>query len=221
MAKRYPRTVFELKDQDYVRRLSPKDRAYLELFNEEYYNATFSDEPLHKTAEQRRELYSVKNHRNVDIYGRCTAAGDSALEATEAEPLTEHADSSYLSDPGYREALDEFRSFLPSDGRKRTPLTAKFVRSKQKIEALSGRLTSRGKGEFMAKNRVDRLLFNRQVIWNIGATLSQHSFPGHLAPAAAEMLTWVEGILLNVEKKLLAMGVELKPLGPPQSPPNE
>ncbi len=201
-----------------MRRLSPKDRAYLDQFNEEFYNATFSDEPLHKTVEQRRELFTVKNHRNVDIYGRCTASGDSALEAAEAVDLTQPFNDSYLKTEEYRHALKSFRALLPKDGRRSRSLTPAFVEKQRGLHQMSGATTSKGAFNYMAKNRVDRLLFTRQVVWNIGATLSSHTFPGHLAPAAAEMLTWVEGFLGSVEKKLLDLGVELKPLGQPPVP---
>ncbi|MEO5367566.1 MAG: hypothetical protein H7831_14670 [Magnetococcus sp. WYHC-3] len=62
----------DLVDQDYLNKLTPKERDWLQKFNAEYVGATFKKDEngnyaksnLHKTAEQRKDCYSRNNSRN-------------------------------------------------------------------------------------------------------------------------------------------------------------
>lgn len=62
----------DLVDQDYLDKLKPEEKAWLDKFNSEYIGATFkknsdgtySEDNLHKTAEQRQDCYHRNNARN-------------------------------------------------------------------------------------------------------------------------------------------------------------
>lgn len=56
-------------DFDYINQLSDKEKEFLNSFTEEYYIANFNHDgkKLHKTKEQRREVYRANNASN-----RCT-----------------------------------------------------------------------------------------------------------------------------------------------------
>lgn len=66
-------------DQDYLAKLSPDERAWLEQFNAEYYRGEFEGEPLHPRGEARREIYRRFNAAARDLV---TASSDQIAEAT-------------------------------------------------------------------------------------------------------------------------------------------
>lgn len=65
-------------DQDYLAKLAPEDRAWVEKFNDEYYRADFKGEPLHPPGELRRDVYAAQNAAARDIV---TAAKDEVIKA--------------------------------------------------------------------------------------------------------------------------------------------
>ncbi len=65
-------------DQDYAHRLSPKDRAWLAQFNDEYYRADLGEGALHPPGEVRREVYRAQNAAERDLV---TATSDEVQAA--------------------------------------------------------------------------------------------------------------------------------------------
>lgn len=65
-----PKTRWEYLDQDYIDKLSPKEKEWLSNFNEEYLSGNFKHpgKKLHKTTKERRECYTRNNARNRDLY---------------------------------------------------------------------------------------------------------------------------------------------------------
>lgn len=64
MSKKPPRSVTQLADQDYRRKLTPEENAYLTRFNREYYGGSIKKwdrKAIHKGAELRRDCYN-RNH---------------------------------------------------------------------------------------------------------------------------------------------------------------
>ncbi len=74
-------TRSELYEQDYIKKLSKKDLDFLKKFNKEYINATFdkndegnySEENLHKTHNNRKDIYNLNNRRNRCVYNKAKA----------------------------------------------------------------------------------------------------------------------------------------------------
>ena len=57
----------------YAHTLSPEERAWLEQFNREYYDADFKRrgaQPLHNTNELRRDCYGLQNASHRDVMAR-------------------------------------------------------------------------------------------------------------------------------------------------------
>lgn len=73
LLKRYHNlNVQEYIDYDYVSKLSPKDKAWLDKFTEEEYRAYFNeDKPKHiNKKKNRKQIYNTNNARNRCIYSR-------------------------------------------------------------------------------------------------------------------------------------------------------
>lgn len=221
MRKHYPRGVRLLVDYDYADRLSPKDRAYLEKFTGEFYNGEFGEKPLHIDADARKAIHKVKHYRVLDIYARGyqSNSGHNAdlLGSEEATDLDVDSDPPPPSTPEYKKALARFRSLLPSDGRKNVVESPEFLAARAKIDAVARVITSRRGGD-MSKNRVERLLKNRKVIFHLGCVVASHSFRGDEAESAHEMLKWLESMLLKFDDKLKATGYDVSSL--PGGAPN-
>lgn len=61
-------------DQDYIDKLSDKEKEFLSKFNQEYVNADFRHEkPLMKSKKARRQSYSRNNARNRCIFSLAKA----------------------------------------------------------------------------------------------------------------------------------------------------
>lgn len=60
----------ELLDQDYVHKLTDKEKQWLSNFNEEYVSANFNHPgpTLHKSKKMKRDCYNRNNARNRDSY---------------------------------------------------------------------------------------------------------------------------------------------------------
>lgn len=60
----------ELFDQDYIDKLSDKEKQWLSNFNEEYISSNFNHpgRKLHKSKKSKRDCYNRNNARNRDIY---------------------------------------------------------------------------------------------------------------------------------------------------------
>jgi hypothetical protein len=65
-------------DYDYIDKLSPEEKAWLNKFTEEYTNASLildddkniiPEKNLHQTAEHKKQIYDRNNARNRDQYG--------------------------------------------------------------------------------------------------------------------------------------------------------
>jgi hypothetical protein len=65
-----PRTRWEYLDQDYVDKLSDKEKEFLSNFNEEWLSGNFNHpgRKLHRTKKSRRECYGRNNARNRDLF---------------------------------------------------------------------------------------------------------------------------------------------------------
>lgn len=70
MAKRrakYAKSISWRMDYDYLKSLTPEERAWLERFNEEYYDAQFKGPVTDGTVNTRRSAYRRKNAANRDL----------------------------------------------------------------------------------------------------------------------------------------------------------
>lgn len=87
----HPKMRQDLLDQDYVDKLSDKEKAWLSKFNEEYAGGsfkknpddTYSDENIHKTQKERRECYTRNN-----VNRKCTLTRAAAQKLTSSAPET-------------------------------------------------------------------------------------------------------------------------------------
>lgn len=206
--RRFPKNVNALVDYDYVQRLNPKDRAFLERFSDEFYGASFSDAPLHRNEEQRRELGRVKSHRVEDIYelgARSTAAPEGSASSTEAPTCVESTVDTTSAE--YRAVLSAFRAKLPTDGRRKVRLTPDLVVADANLRAVTGATSSVVEGErYVATNRLEKLKATRETVWNIGVLLAKSMVRGDEAAAVANGLNWLEGFIAKLDEKLKAMG---------------
>lgn len=66
----HPKNKRWAMEVDYVERLSPKDRAWLSQFNQEFHTGYFPKgrKPLHRTKKARRECYARNNLQNRDLH---------------------------------------------------------------------------------------------------------------------------------------------------------
>lgn len=221
--KRYPRTVAELVDQDYVHRLPPADRAWLDQFNDEFYNAAFTETAIHPDSD-RRDLYRTKDARNRDIYGRGARTGGVELAAAdENEGELPLGVECYLATPGYKAALNEFRRNLPQDDKKIARITPDFMTSKAKLEAVThAKSLIRGVRtlavepatyERMIKTRLEKMEHTHRVIMNIGGVLVRHQFTGQECEAVVEMFNVLDGIRAKLEEKIKRLGGTVPTVG--------
>jgi hypothetical protein len=67
MAKKTRARLKWALDYDYLGKLSPEQKAWMEKFNDEYYRSEFSDEPLHNEA-QRLSISRANNANERDIF---------------------------------------------------------------------------------------------------------------------------------------------------------
>lgn len=69
--KTMPKNVQDFVDQDYVHKLSERDKLFLSKFNDEFYNARFLNDAtdLHNEREEKRERYRNSNAMNRDVQG--------------------------------------------------------------------------------------------------------------------------------------------------------
>lgn len=89
----------EYNDYDYIKKLSPKEKEFLNKFTEEYHNARFvKNKPtktnLHKKKKDRRLLYRENNARNRDTLTlkKITAHLDYFEDIEGEEPCIESSD---------------------------------------------------------------------------------------------------------------------------------
>lgn len=74
-------------DNDYLEKLSDKEKEWLNNFNEEYVGANFRHpgKVLHKTKKGKRNCYSRNNSRNRCIYGLAKARNEVIDSAKDLE----------------------------------------------------------------------------------------------------------------------------------------
>lgn len=85
-----PRIRWEYMDQDYISKLSPKEKDWLNRFNEEFNGAKFDHDGtvLHKSAKKKRECYNKNNARNRCVYSLAKARGTlDNMEVTKMEAI--------------------------------------------------------------------------------------------------------------------------------------
>lgn len=92
--KKHPpsRKRLESADQDYLDKLNPKDREWIETFNQEYNQANFKHgKPIiHKLKAQQLEIYERNNARERCIMSRAKAGGKlDSVETMHIDNLTE------------------------------------------------------------------------------------------------------------------------------------
>lgn len=65
-----PKVRREFLDMDYIDKLNPKEKEWLNKFTEEYLNASFKNKPsdLHKSKKSKRTIYNQNNARNRDMF---------------------------------------------------------------------------------------------------------------------------------------------------------
>src|ERR1700675_796652 len=84
-------------DQDYIDKLSEKEKQWLNNFMEESVGANFNHEGKkhYKTKAEKRKIYTENNARNRDIMSRVSAIGmlDAYTKATEDYLESEEAQS--------------------------------------------------------------------------------------------------------------------------------
>jgi hypothetical protein len=69
-AKPFRRWAVDNVDAAFLAQLGPNERAWLEQFNSEYYDARFPKRPLHRTKDQRRACYRAQNYAYLDVMSR-------------------------------------------------------------------------------------------------------------------------------------------------------
>lgn len=87
----------EYMDQDYIDKLTDKEKQWLSNFNEEYLSGNFNHpgKKFHKTKKEKRECYSRNNARNRDVTNHAKAKGhlmqsnDYILESFEKSHVTD------------------------------------------------------------------------------------------------------------------------------------
>lgn len=223
MRQKFPRSVTDLIDQDYVHKLSPEEQAYLERFNDEFYGAAFTDLPLHPRSD-RKDLYVTKTHRNEDLFTRgLRTGGIKAERAMEHDAEDRQAvGGDPASVPAYKSALTEFRALLPQDLKKKTRVTKEFRAVQAKIERITGGKLHMG-GERapanpavyvkMAQTRLEKLEQNREIILFIGHIFVNHEFRGEQCNHVSKTFDWLEEQRAKVEEKIKGLkgeGSEVK-----------
>ena len=211
--KRYPKAVKEFLDFDYLQSLSEEDLAYLTRFSEEFYGASFDQDPLHKKSEQRRELWREKYHRRGDIYGLGLRRDSEVRDNDAVADLPFFEDQSYLQTPEYKEALKEFRAVLPGDRREKALPGPVFLKAEQKLLEVSPVLPSldRGGDHILARNRLKKMQQDREVLFDLGLVVARHMFSGNEAGAAVTMLDWLKDRITRLDGKLAEVGIHPKP----------
>lgn len=78
-------------DFDYIAKLSPEEKDWLNKFSDEYYQASFKkgEQPLHKTPEERRAVYATDNARRRDLYANFQRADKTSEVKDEAQEAYE------------------------------------------------------------------------------------------------------------------------------------
>lgn len=59
-------------DQDYLQKLGPADRDWIEKFNDEYYRAEFTGDALHPAGGLRRDIFAAQNSAARDLVTAAT-----------------------------------------------------------------------------------------------------------------------------------------------------
>jgi beta-glucosidase/6-phospho-beta-glucosidase/beta-galactosidase len=95
----------EYLDQDYIDKLSDEEKKWLSNFNEEWLGANFNHDGkvLHRTKEEKREIYNRNNARNRDLISQMNAqnklvATDKVKEMLEKEELHQHVNPESVED---------------------------------------------------------------------------------------------------------------------------
>lgn len=117
------KTRYELIDQDYLNKLSPKELDWLDKFNKEFIGASLDSENpkknLHKTKKLRKDCYDKNNARNRDALTRAKAS----KQLDDFEQLVEESENNDYEDylieeldkKGIREAIDWLAEELEKD----------------------------------------------------------------------------------------------------------
>lgn len=85
------RKRLEALDVDYLEKLSPEEREWMETFLQEYVQANFNHGKalIHKTKEQQLEIYAANNARERCIMSRTKAGGKlDTLDTVQGQRLT-------------------------------------------------------------------------------------------------------------------------------------
>lgn len=72
---KFSRIKQEYFDQDYIDKLSDKDKAWLSQFNDEWLGANTKDARFHKSKKAKKRCNDQNNARNRDVYSNTRATG--------------------------------------------------------------------------------------------------------------------------------------------------
>lgn len=119
-------------DQDYVQKLSPAERAWLDRFNDEYYRAEFAEKPLHPEV-RRGEIFSAQNAAERDLVTAPTTKVTAATTSPVTRPCLrvrfyQAEDYRMLSKPLDQKALEDDLVALMEDASKPCDLVSLFAR---------------------------------------------------------------------------------------------
>lgn len=139
---RFPRCVADLAaDFDYLDKLSPAEREWLDAFRDAYYNAHGSD-----TGVDIHEADRVKKRLNRDLFVRGRPVSEIALGLIASPPI--EIDDASMQRPEVLVILEELRTLRPgfddTDGRRRAQFATpeakrRFYKLRGDLAALLGR----------------------------------------------------------------------------------
>lgn len=128
-------------DQDYLAKLTPKERRWLAHFNDCHYGGDFRGAGAEWSVAQRRESWNGHWAERGDLQTHAGLQG--ALEQHEdgtehGEPASLTPTPEYLNSPEYKAARDAFRAELQPGRRARAPVdTKKYRRAARRLAVLT------------------------------------------------------------------------------------
>ena len=112
-AKNFPRSVSWRVDQDYLHKLTGKEKEFLADFNDRFYGADFRRD-RDWSVEERRERYRAKNAANRDVFTSGMVDGVDSVAALDiqSESTDESFTPAYLDSEEYVGLLAAYRQAI-------------------------------------------------------------------------------------------------------------